>query len=569
MGWNRPGSVVSVAVMAGALGAGALASAPATASAPAAAAPADPLVVERPRFESIDGSPLGVTGVGSFRGAIEVVRSGAGLAVVNDVAFDDYLRGIAEMPAGWPLEAQKAQAIAARTYALYETGLRTNTAHRAAGADICATQACQVYVGLAKERSPSGSAWGAAVDQTKGQVLVHRGAPIAAKYSSSNGGRTVAGGRPYLRATDDPDDRQSPLHRWQPSYPLAEVVRAAGFAPSTTDVHRAGDEMVAVSPDPDGNPVEQRLPAIDFRIRLNEKLPTPPGLPLPLPSIRFDAATADGIVHFQGRGWGHGIGMSQYGALGKALRGQRANDILAAYYAGLRPVALPDDRLPQRLKVAVALDRGMVAVAGEPGPFRILDAAGQVVAHHATGTWSARPAGKGRVKLVPPPDQRAAPTASLVAIETAAPPAAGSPMTVIAQLTLDGPAAVTRLTLARPDGGIVEVEPPTVRGAGPIAVILPAADTATPGVYRIDVERDAGGGRGAVTGLPIDLSPGAVAALPPVVAAVAPGAGHGHDDAPPRPLLELLALFLLGAVALAAAGAVRTWVGRPPDLQLH
>lgn len=559
---------MSVAVMAGALGFAVLAAlvpAQAAAAAPATApAPADPLVVDRPRFEPIDGSPLGVTGVGSFRGAIEVVRSGAGLAVVNDVALDDYLRGIAEMPARWPLEAQKAQAIAARTYALYEMGLRTNTAHRAAGADICATQACQVYVGLAKEQSPAGAAWSAAVDQTQGQVLVYRGVPIAAKYSSSNGGRTVAGGRPYLRSADDPDDRQSPLHRWQPSYPLDEVVRVAGLSPSTTGLHRAGDDIVAIAPDAEGNPVEQRLAAMDFRTRLNGGLATPDGLPLPVPSIRFEVTTADGRVHFNGRGWGHGIGMSQYGALGKALRGQKAHDILAAYYAGLRPLTLPADRLPQYLKVAVALDRGAVAVGDGSGPFRIVDAAGQVVAHHATGTWSARPAGKGRVKLVPPPDQRAPPTASLMAIEPGT-NGTRSPLTV--KVSLDGPAGVTHISLARPDGAIVELDPPTVRAAGPMAVTVAPAHTATPGIYRIEVSRDAGGGRAAITGLPLDLSPGAVAALPPTVLAAA--SGTGDDAVAPRPLLDLLALILLGAVMLAAGGEIRIWVGRPPDLQLH
>ncbi|HEX2064997.1 MAG TPA: SpoIID/LytB domain-containing protein, partial [Acidimicrobiales bacterium] len=75
--------------------------------------------MDRLRVESlVPGTPLGVAGVGEFRGALELVRSGGGIALVNEVGLEDYVRGIAEVPSSWPMEALKAQAIAARTYGL-------------------------------------------------------------------------------------------------------------------------------------------------------------------------------------------------------------------------------------------------------------------------------------------------------------------------------------------------------------------------------------------------------------------------------------------------------------------
>ena len=78
--------------------------------------------------------------------------------------------------------------------------------YRQAGADICATDSCQVYAGVAKEQQQGGSGWSAAVHATSGQVVLYNGTPIFAEYSDSNGGRTVAGSFPYLKSVSDPDD---------------------------------------------------------------------------------------------------------------------------------------------------------------------------------------------------------------------------------------------------------------------------------------------------------------------------------------------------------------------------
>ncbi len=150
-----------------------------------APAPRGGWVVDRARIENLTpGGHLGVVGLGDYRGALEIVRSGSGVGVMNHLGFEDYLRGIAEVPNGWPVEALKAQAIAARTYALHEMRSRQSEAATRLGADICPTQSCQVYLGLEKERSEGGQRWVAAVEATRGQVLLRKGQPIRAMYSA-------------------------------------------------------------------------------------------------------------------------------------------------------------------------------------------------------------------------------------------------------------------------------------------------------------------------------------------------------------------------------------------------
>jgi stage II sporulation protein D len=539
--------------------------------------PLDPAwFADRPRFEPLDGTPLTVAGIGDYRGAIELTRptpAGPNLAVINAVSLEDYLRGVSEVPTAWPLEAQKAQAVAARTYAIWEATRKADgVAYKQAGADICATQGCQVYAGLAKERRAGSQSWLAAVAQTKGQLLLYKNAPIVAKYSSSNGGQTVSGGQPYLQATPDPDDAYSPLHQWRTTYAIGDVVRVAGLSAEPVELHRDDTQIVATYVDPDGNPVEERLPVEDFRTRVNNSLPTPAGMPSPLPSSRYDIQVEAGLVHIDGRGWGHGIGLSQYGALGKALRGMKAPDILAAYYAGLKPTTLPAEKLPQQVRVALALDRREVTVSST-GAFRVVAADGRVLAHRTTGSWTVKPApATASLALLPPPDQ-AAPATAALAKQTPEHPKANKAL----QLTvnLDGPAAVTRIDLTPPGGATQVLDPPKLRLPGPLQVRLGAVH---PGTYRIDLERDAGNGRVTTSTLTVEVPP------LPGAAATRSDKGDNGDlpegapanlafvgaETPTEPLLparplQAMATFLLLAVIVLGA----FWVGRRPRPELH
>jgi stage II sporulation protein D len=388
-----------------------------TVSAPAPAAAAAP---GTPRLGGAAAIVTAASGVidldGSrYRGRLLLSAEGGSVRVVNEVSVEDYMLGIREMPPSWPIEAQRAQAVAARSYALNRAA-----AARAAGRpfDLCATPSCQVYGGVASEER-GGPIWSEAVRSTAGQVLLHKGAPILAMYSSSNGGRTYAGPAPYLRPVADPDDARSPLHRWRVEVPETAIGAAVQLPEGAhlTSVERSGSTVVAkwieVPEDPQAEVKQgsRPVPVTDFRARLEAAHPAPRELPRLLPSPFFGLAEGsnDDHIAIEGGGWGHGIGLSQYGALGKSLRGMKAPQILASYYSGIRPTAGPAD-LPPILRV----DLGLVAAArvGASGTMAI-DSAGLHEGTSPSGAaWELRAKG-GRLVLRPPSDWAPTPAVSL------------------------------------------------------------------------------------------------------------------------------------------------------------
>ena len=118
-----------------------------------------------------------------YRGHFKIVNSGNGLTVINDIPVEDYLQGVvpSEMPPGWEHEAHKAQAIAARSYALANLGKRAKF-----GYDLNDTPEDQAYGGASAETSQTNDA----VNETEGIVLIHGGKIIPAYYSASAGGHT-------------------------------------------------------------------------------------------------------------------------------------------------------------------------------------------------------------------------------------------------------------------------------------------------------------------------------------------------------------------------------------------
>ena len=465
----------------------------------AASAPADPWVVDRVRFEPLDpAKPVGAVGIGDYRGVLEVGPSPAtgGVAVINRLGVEEYLQGISEVPVSWPLEAQKAQAIAARSYLLSQLSTDVATPTRAAGADICATDACQVYAGLAKERRAGAEAWVSAVQQTAGQVLLFRDQPIVAKYSSSNGGSTIGGGRPYLRGgVADPFDAASPHHRWRVELPLSTVQAALGLPPDPplTQVSRSGNGVHLQTTAADGTVTASVIDAALYRTSLIRGVPAQNGLPQTLPSMRYSAVTdgARGVVVMDGGGWGHGIGMSQWGALGRAQRGWKAPDILAAYYAGLRPVALPADRVPSAIRVAVALGSSQTTVTSE-GAFRVTDGNGRVLAHSASGEWKVVPAGRN-VRLVPPAGQG---DPLSVSHQVEGSPQPDSALSLRVRVSVP---ALIKVTATAPGSATVVLDQGLVVGER----VIPLPQSTVPGRYAIAIEADAGANR--VVGAPADF----------------------------------------------------------------
>ncbi len=473
-----------------ALGVGSFGSAPTAVAADAS----EGWVVDRVRFEPVDpgGGVLTVEGMGPYRGAIEVVPADGGLAVINDVGIEDYVKGIAEVPASWPAEALRAQAIAARTYGLNQKSSTADSPWKARGADICNTDSCQVYAGLAKEQGLDGARWVAAVDDTAGQVLLYRGRPLFAQYSASNGGRSTAGSQPYLRSIDDPDDARSFLGRWQWGLPMGALAPFVDVAPPfvLTNVARQGDAVVYSVAGPDEFTGQGEIGAEELRSRINAAVPPPDGLPMPLPAPDYSVEGSGESAAFSGGGWGHGVGMSQYGALGKAQRGMDAGDILAAYYGGIRPDTLESDQLPASIRVELAAGQGSVTVSPE-SYFRVVAGAepqsgGIPSVGIELGQWRLQPA-DGGVRVIPPAG-RSEPLALRTA--TIDPPGAEGQAPAV-RYDLTAPAVVT-VRYVTPTG-LPGAVPPRLVAVGEVVEPLPSPGGG--GEYEVVIEADGGPGR--------------------------------------------------------------------------
>lgn len=256
-----------------------------------------------------------------YPGRLEFIpmRDGT-ISVIERVAFPAYLEGLAEVPPSWPDAALRAQAIAARSYAINYMRHRPSDA-RKLGFDICATDQCQVYRGASIALGAFGDRWVRAVRATAGQVLTYDDRVIPAYYFSTSDGRTrrsFPGGtpQPWLPSVTGEDD-DAPLAHWVQRIPRARydaVLRAAGLSPGA------------------------KLSKTAFRNTFNFRAPClypkefPGKLPQTIPSESHTAVWRGDTLIVTGRGWGHYVGMSQWGAKSLAGRGRSAPSILKHYY---------------------------------------------------------------------------------------------------------------------------------------------------------------------------------------------------------------------------------------------
>jgi stage II sporulation protein D len=161
----------------------------------------------------VAGDVTALGGVGSYRGVLEFAPTVLkGISVINSVGLDEYLQGVvpAESPASWPAEALKAQAIAARTYAI--------TTAKSDAFDHYADTRSQVYKGVGIETASTNEA----VADTRGQIVTYNGQPVVTYFFSTSGGRTEAventtlgdEPKPWLKSVEDEFDGVSPRHRW-------------------------------------------------------------------------------------------------------------------------------------------------------------------------------------------------------------------------------------------------------------------------------------------------------------------------------------------------------------------
>jgi stage II sporulation protein D len=262
---------------------------------------------------------------------IEFSERGDRPRILNRLPLEEYLLAVvpSEMPDYFGLEAVKAQAVAARSYALAEM---------ARAGRLYGDTRSQAYGGRGSE-----SALGTrAVRETTGEILRGESRVVTAYYHSTCGGRTIAPSLvfellPGVRdvAVPCPDCRHAPFYRWERQLAAADVVRAVGLGDGPldavdveTDPHSGRAARVTVR----AAGQEVVLGAGRFRELLSEGRP----LAGQLLSVRFTAPPrldGDALV-IAGRGWGHGVGMCQYGASGFARRGADHVAILKRYYPG-------------------------------------------------------------------------------------------------------------------------------------------------------------------------------------------------------------------------------------------
>ncbi len=179
---------------------------------------AGPLRVNAPVGGAVKLLGVSTPGVrdGLYRNALLLSASGSRVRAVNLLGLEDYVRGVVsgESPSSWPTEALRAQAVAARTYAI------TTNAGGGSFSQYADTRS-QVYRGVAGETPTTD----AAVRDTRGQVVTYNGAPVTTFFFSTSGGETEdiensfvgSSPKPWLKAVSDPFDNLSPKHRWGPT----------------------------------------------------------------------------------------------------------------------------------------------------------------------------------------------------------------------------------------------------------------------------------------------------------------------------------------------------------------
>ena len=277
---------------------------------------------------SIDGK--------SYRGLLTLTALKGRLLVVNHVPLEDYLGGVLprEMAPSWPLEALKAQAVAARTYALYHMLLRRSDAY-----DVLSTTSSQVYGGSEKDYPAVRSA----VDATRGLVLADHGRLALTLFHANSGGRTesledIWGGRiACLSSVDDPFSKNYSGDSWEKTMPSQEIAAAfdqfgiaAGAIKNIAPVERSASGRI--------KKLKITAQQETFFLSGNSfRLIVGPGK---VKGTNFTVQKENAEFVFKGSGYGHGAGMSQWGAYGMSKKGYDFKAILGHFYPGTHIVGI-------------------------------------------------------------------------------------------------------------------------------------------------------------------------------------------------------------------------------------
>ena len=296
------------------------------------------LLTREPTMDETEGEPF-VSGDLDSQTVLKVKNGDT----VEEMDLGTYLVGVvrAEMPASFEEEALKAQAVAARTYTIYK--IQTGGNH-GGEANICTdSTCCQAYISEDRARAN----WGEnadtyekkvenAVTSTDGETILYGGVPILAVFHSSSAGLTRAAGQvwlndlPYLQAVDSPEEGEAiPNYYSRVEFPAAEF----------------REKLLAVAPEADfSGPVDGWLRnAVTDSAGSVETVEaggvtvkgTQVRTALGLRSACFDWEVQNGKLVFYVTGYGHGVGLSQYGANQMAADGADYREILTHYYTGV------------------------------------------------------------------------------------------------------------------------------------------------------------------------------------------------------------------------------------------
>lgn len=259
-----------------------------------------------------------------YAGSLEAIREGGRWLYVNHVPLDSYLTSVVshEMSPLWHKEALKAQAVVARTYLLVKIKERAGKYY-----DVDTTTNFQVYGGISKYDDNARRA----VEETQGEVLYYQGELAQTFFHSSCGGTLASAGEvwgkdiAYLRVHSSPYCQTAPVYKWKVTLPFKEIGRRLAFknVKSVTVLDRTDSKRVKTLKIVTSRGVK-KIPAGKFRTMLGA---------IKVKSTFFGIARKGNAVVLTGRGFGHGVGMCQWGAKFQAeKKGQNYRTILEHYF---------------------------------------------------------------------------------------------------------------------------------------------------------------------------------------------------------------------------------------------
>lgn len=277
-------------------------------------------------------------GAGHFTGNFQFQKVGHEIRVVNLVEMEAYLPGVlqGEISASWPVEAQKAQAVAARSFALVSQLRSSNQAY-----DLDGTPLSQVFLGTVSCPEESRLA----VKATRGEVVTYKGHPVLAYFHAHCGGQTEAAEAVwpgseeplgYLKSVASPWAKEAPGYAWQTNLSRRELAKAFTngkgqgatnwHVKEWTPSHRVGAVILEF---PDGKKI---IEGNVFRLAVGA---------LRLPSLLFTVRPERGGWFLEGHGFGHGVGLCQWSAHIMAKKGYGYRQILSTFYPGAKVAVMP------------------------------------------------------------------------------------------------------------------------------------------------------------------------------------------------------------------------------------